>query len=104
MIGIVSWQPPQPQDTWLRLFLKHLHLHHENLALVRVHMSAQFDVVPHVVLQSLRIADILAFNAGWLYSVQWFHQWYRMVNERRSERVSQFQSRRATSRRAISVA
>src|SRR5437899_2336482 len=34
----------------LRLFLKHRHLHHVNLTLVRVHMSAQFDVVPHVVL------------------------------------------------------
>src|ERR1700757_2714942 len=34
----------------LRLFLKHRHLHHVNLTLVRIHVSAQFDVVPHVVL------------------------------------------------------
>jgi hypothetical protein len=41
----------------------HRNFHHVDLALVSVHLSAQLDVMPYVILQSLGIDDISGFSA-----------------------------------------
>ncbi len=51
---------------WLRqvrLQLEHRNFHHVDLAFVFVHASAQLDVIPYVILQSLGIDDIPGFSA-----------------------------------------
>jgi hypothetical protein len=45
---------------WL---LEHRYFHHVDLAFVFVHMSAEFDVVPHMIFQSLRIDYFPGFSA-----------------------------------------
>jgi hypothetical protein len=44
-------------------FREHHNFHHVDWALVLVHVSAQFDVMPYVILQSLTIDDIPGFAA-----------------------------------------
>lgn len=47
----------------MSLRLEHRHFHDVDLALVGVHVSAELDMMPHVIFQCVRINDIPGLSA-----------------------------------------